>query len=430
MLKLGISCLYSYPLFNPDCRSPFGGSEVRLWLIARELAKSGRFDVNVIVFDHGQPWVEQRQGVKIYARPGVKCPLTVVPEGDLDRASLRSRLPGSGRCSNWLVTKTRAAGSRIARRWRSVKWRRPLGPIGEYKIDEGSVDLYDEIGADIYIMHGNNLPAAEMACYCKNRRRKMVFLAGSDGDYHPGYKENPQAIGIYGLPGYLLNYAIEKAHAHVVQNERQQDLLRRVYGRNSVVVKNPVDLDRAFPRAADADEILWIGKSDWIKRPEIVLDMAERLPEYRFTVIMTFSNPQIDEQCRAKARRLPNVTLLDYVPFLEVENHVASAKLLVNTSVFEGFPNTFLQAAKYGVPIVSHKVDPGEMLSRYGCGLVGEENPDVLADNVRLLMGSAALHADASDRCLRYLRDHHDKDKVIPQYENLLNVVASSESVL
>ena len=62
--KLCIVSPYAYPLFNPAYRkSHFGGWEVRVSLIAKELAKYERFDVSMIVWDHGQPHTEYRNGV-------------------------------------------------------------------------------------------------------------------------------------------------------------------------------------------------------------------------------------------------------------------------------------------------------------------------------------------------------------------------------
>jgi hypothetical protein len=56
---------YNYPLFNPSINTKFGGFEVQIYNITRELAKSSEFAVSVIVADHGQPEREIREGVEI-----------------------------------------------------------------------------------------------------------------------------------------------------------------------------------------------------------------------------------------------------------------------------------------------------------------------------------------------------------------------------
>ena len=54
-----------------------------------------------------------------------------------------------------------------------------------------------------------------------------------------------------------------------------------------------------------------------------------------------------------------NLEIIEWLPYRKAEALIAGAFALVNTSCFEGFPNTFLQAGKFGVPILSFEVDPG-----------------------------------------------------------------------
>ena len=100
---------------------------------------------------------------------------------------------------------------------------------------------------------------------------------------------------------------------------------------------------------------------------------------------------------------------------------MASAYLHLNKSVFEGFPNTFLQAAKYGVPTVSLKVDPGNMLSQYGCGVACEDNFEVFKQTVQSLMTNSQLHNSYSEKSLDYIRKHHDKEIIVPKFETVLH---------
>lgn len=433
--KLCFVNLYGYPLFNSDYPGRFGGSEVRIALITRELAKRDRFEVSMVVFDHGQPKVEQREGITFYAHPGYPAP----PEPEQFAGKLGPTLNRRQRPRYKLRDQARRLppqlfkrAQRIYQLFRRVKMKllfQQAGRIGPYLIEKAKLAIYDDIGADIYLLPGNSHFAAELAYYCRRRGKPYVFLAGSDGDYNPAYKKNPQMVDPYGWSGYLLLYAIEQATAHIAQNRQQVDLLQKYYGRSAIIIKNPLDLTRAYPKTARADTILWVGKSDRIKQPELVLNLARRCPDYQFTVILNISLPDVYEQCVREAKKLPNVTLLPYVPFNQVEQYFAQAKLLINTSIVEGFPNAFLQAAKYGTPVVSLQVDPGEMLSRHGCGLLCNGDFEQLKENAQQLMTTPKLYAQLSARCLAYVRAFHNKDIIITEYERVLTAILNKERI-
>ena len=50
--------LGSYPLFDIHCNRTFGGAEVQMYLLAKELSKDQRFGVSFIVGNFGQEKVE------------------------------------------------------------------------------------------------------------------------------------------------------------------------------------------------------------------------------------------------------------------------------------------------------------------------------------------------------------------------------------
>ncbi len=458
--KVCIVSPFCYPLFNPEIRGAhFGGWEVRTYTIAKELARRGNVDVSMVVWDHGQPPVEQRAGVTLYAWQGKPNPHrdpadsvraeTGTPVSD-GTAGADVPLLARAEFDHWLAAHTHKLGRWLLRAlaqgvilsaraglqfvvqlavvWRDVArrvgWllREPFGYIGNYIVAKKDVAIYDRINADIYMMPGNNYTAGELAYYCRARGKKYVFLAGSDPDYDPAFRLDLGAMGLYSVPNYLRVYAIESATAHIAQNARQVATLKNVYGRDAVLIRNPLDLTPAFPRNPAAQTILWVGSSDdRVRRPSRMLDLAERLPEYQFVMVMVPLIAETDRACWARARALPNVTMFGRTPFAEIERFFADAKLFVNTSVFEGFPNTFLQAAKYGVPIVTLKVDPGEMLSQHGCGIASGDDLERLSETVRRMMTDAELYARASAACQRYVRAYHDQERIIPQYEQVFN---------
>ena len=201
-------------------------------------------------------------------------------------------------------------------------------------------------------------------------------------------------------------------------------MLRQGYGRTSTVIASPIDPTRLFPRHAAPEYILWVGKShEPIKQPSLILRLARELPQHSFVVIMNKTVARTHKERLKEAAELPNVTLIEQVPFGEVERYFADARLHVNTSTLEGFPNTFLQAAKYGVPTISLSVDPGGMLSNHHCGLVAGGEFDRFREAVSGLMGDAQLYAEISRSASKYVASYHDKDVIVPQYEAALLAV-------
>jgi len=403
--KLCIVAPWIYPLFNPQNQGHFGGWEVRMVLIARELARRGQFEVNMVVGDHGQLHIERRDGVTLYSWRGREI---------------------------WGIPLHRPVSTRMANFWRRLRipFRAPLqtGQIGNYLIKPEMIEIYDEIDADIYTVPGNSQFSGEMAFYCQQRGKKYIFLAGSDFDFYPEYKTEPEKVDMYGISYVLKTYAIENAQAHFLQNDRQARMLKQGYGLDGIVIRNPIDLSLVYPRSVAPDSILWVGRSDErVKKPSLVFELARRLPHLPFVIILNQGLPDSHEICLKEAQTLLNVTLIERVSFEEVERYYAAARLFVNTSAFEGFPNTFLQAAKYGVPIIATDVDPGGMLSQHGCGITCGGDFEHFVESVRRLMTDDALYAQMSVAALHYVRAYHDKDIIIPQYEKAFQEVLTDE---
>ena len=432
--------LYCYPLFNPACKSPFGGSEVRVSLLAKELARCETYDICVLVFDHGQADVEQICGVTVVRWDEWVCPLAVTlhpKKADplILHQPLAVELDVQPQVHLGLFWKGVRFLHRVVRYARDklisvsvpttgvppecITARSVFGIIGSHVVDVSRILGYEKVDADLYVLPGNSDMAAELSLFCKRRGKKYVFLSGSDGDYHPDYKASPKNIGIYGLPGFLMNYAIESADCHVVQTPKQAEMLRQIYGRTSVVIRNPVDLE--VKQSAIKEFILWVGKSDWIKRPELILDIARQLPNLNFMIIMTVSNPGVHTKCIQVAKTLYNVQVCEYVPFNEIDAYFARAKVFVNTSRFEGFPNTFLQAGKHGTPVVSLEVDPGGMLSEHGCGVLCHSDLPRMVSVISVLHEKDELRASMSERCISYIAREHDKIKITKQFEVVLS---------
>jgi len=91
-------------------------------------------------------------------------------------------------------------------------------------------------------------------------------------------------------------------------------------------------------------------------------------PGLRFEAIGRANSPDdgVAQRTVERARRMPNVALFDPMPYAQLDAHYRRALVLMCTSKWEGFPNTFLEAWSRGIPTVS-TVDPD--------GIIEARNP-------------------------------------------------------
>jgi glycosyltransferase involved in cell wall biosynthesis len=91
----------------------------------------------------------------------------------------------------------------------------------------------------------------------------------------------------------------------------------------------------------------------------------------------------------------------------------------VNTSIYEGMPNTFLQAWSRGIPTLA-TVDVGARVNGKPVYSTFIDVEDAAAEIERLFADD--LHwARASARCLEYFNREHSSDEVLRRYSRLFD---------
>ena len=251
----------------------------------------------------------------------------------------------------------------------------------------------------------------------------MLFVV-SELNLSSQYAPDSKAVDCYHNPARLCHYAITEADLVVAQTSTQDRMLRDRFGKDSVVMRNPMDLTPEVPSPtpySDRRIALWVGKSDNIKRPQVLLQLATMFPDVDFALVMNRAEQRVFSQVvRTKG---PNVTIYEHVPFGDIEHLFAESFVLINTSTSEGFPNAFLQAGKYGVPILSLSVDPDCFIERYGCGVVAGGDFD------RLVAGMEQIQADQqgaqilSRAIARYVAGNHSLDDRVIELDSAIKAL-------
>jgi glycosyltransferase involved in cell wall biosynthesis len=282
-----------------------GGAEVQQCILARLFARQGH-RVSMICLDHGQPARAVVDGVTVHK----------IFRMDEGMPVLRFLHP------------------RLTSMWRAL----------------------GEADAGIYYYRSSAMWVGVVAEFCRRNGRRSIYAGASDKDFVPG------AGGQIALARdrWLYSRGLDAVDAIVAQNEAQVRSCRSHLGRDAVLI--PSCYEPPPTGASEKDRVLWVGRIHPSKRPELLLELAERLPQLRFVLVGGAAQGEgmqaYYEGVRARAARLANVECTGFLTLAEVEPWFDRARVLVNTSVFEGMPNTFLQAWARDIPTVG-TVDVG-----------------------------------------------------------------------
>lgn len=114
-------------------------------------------------------------------------------------------------------------------------------------------------------------------------------------------------------------------------------------------------------------DFIWVANFGKNKRPLWFVELAKYLPQYKFVMIGAAFDRDLYSECEGFSEELRNLEILGYKSLFEVNSYVNQARILVCTSIIEGFPNTFLQALSVNVPLLS-TVDPNGVICNFGIG--------------------------------------------------------------
>ena len=121
-------------------------------------------------------------------------------------------------------------------------------------------------------------------------------------------------------------------------------------------------------KKANTPTVCFVARWDRRKRPEIFLELAHKFQNVKFVGIGEAQNPRWDQYLRKAHSNLPNLEMTGFIDQFstnDLSDILERSWVLVNTSIREGLPISFLEAAANRCAILSG-VDPGGFASRFG----------------------------------------------------------------
>ena len=357
---------YVYGYFNEERGPTPGGAQRQQYIVSKELIKRGH-QVSFIVGDFGQDSIETIDQVKF---------IKGAPTQNSDTL-------GNGKSLIRLVWSMNFTNS------------------------------------DLYLVRGS--PKLAIATYYIARilRKPFVFRLANDSDADPQHLENKYSKPV----DYLYQHTISGASEVMSQTNQQKNMLKQNFNMNSQVVPNAYNVPPREKLVSHKDRggILWVGSSDQEqKKPERFLELADKIPNKSFKMI---SKPLPTDEgyhriLQHKAEKINNLLFLGEISPSKVHEHFRKSKALVNTSDYEGFPNTFLEAWRYETPVISLHFDPDEILKSTDMGIFSGSMSKMIDDIVfldesideRMMMGEAGRN---------YVIENHSLERVTDKYEKI-----------
>lgn len=225
--------------------------------------------------------------------------------------------------------------------------------------------------------------------------------------------------GWFHNPLYALG--LRTADIVAIQHEAQAQMVKSYTNGQLVFIPNLVRSVQTEPRRYDETTIdaIWISHIRPQKQLSIFLDIAEQLPIMQFVVVGDFGREPNRSELERRMQGIRNLRYEGPRPFSDVIRLLMSSRVLVNTSCWEGFPNTMLNAWSTGVPVISLQIDPGSVISREGLGLVSGTQSQMARDITKLVEDSS-LNCSMGKRGQEYVRRVHGIDSVRRAFEQIV----------
>jgi glycosyltransferase involved in cell wall biosynthesis len=125
--------------------------------------------------------------------------------------------------------------------------------------------------------------------------------------------------------------------------------IKKVYGREAVVMYPPVDVDQFTPCEEKESFYLTASRMVPYKRIDLIVETFTAMPDRKLIVIG--DGPDFE---KIKNKAGPNVTLMGYQPFTVLKDHLQRARAFVFAAE-EDFGIAPLEAQACGTPVIAYK---------------------------------------------------------------------------
>lgn len=264
-----------------------------------------------------------------------------------------------------------------------------------------------EADAAVQVFRGANGTLGMAGAWCGLRGRRLIFAGANNADFtletFKGGRRDPRIA--------LFRAGMRLTGAVVVQSDDQMRLARERFP----TAPAPQQVNSFVAPAAMApgggEAFLWVSRLVDYKRPLLYADLAAALPRARFWMVPArttdASYGTLIAELRSRASRLGNLEILDQRPHAAMQELMGRAIAMVNTSSYEGMPNTWLEGWALGVPALTFSFDPDGRIAANDLGVSAGGDWEAFVAAADRLWAHRADRDGRSAHVREYVRDVH-----------------------
>ncbi|WP_430907156.1 glycosyltransferase family 4 protein [Maribacter sp. 2-571] len=219
----------------------------------------------------------------------------------------------------------------------------------------------------------------------------------------------------------LFKRILKKNPIIICQTEYQRSKIRDFKYEPTAVIPNMHPSICSSVPTKDKKRIVWIGNARPVKQLEVYLELAECLSDsdYEFHVIGKLPDNNYGKWLQEKVVANRNIEYHGIQNNDFVNSFLSRSALLINTSVSEGFSNTFIQAWMCGTPVLALNSDPGGIIKTNKIGLNCNGDKSMLANSIEEILESPT-YGTLCERSLETANSFFAIEKNIPKFITIL----------
>lgn len=283
--------------------------------------------------------------------------------------------------------------------------------------------------AGVVIVRGASPALAVAAAFCWWYRRALIFSSSNNSDFTLERMSS-------GLHHRLYRLGLRLSDAVVVQSNDQAAVAQQTFRSLRRLVHIPSFADTTPPAVAGnrhrPDSFLWFSRVAPYKQAMRYVELARAFPQAHFRMIPVPDDPRSPElgAVRAAASAVSNLELLDPLPHEQLSRLVARAAAIVNTSVYEGMPNSFLEAWALGVPVLTLQFDPDDVVARNGLGVSAGGSWERFVEGARELWEGRDGRGELSSHVRTYVVTAHSMEAIGSRWNDLIGELRPSNDAV